>query len=198
MALKTVRLYGRLGAIFGRVHRYDVQSPAEAVKALSVTLEGFQQYLMSARRNGMVFTVLKGKRQVGQEDLTMESGEDDIRIAPVMIGAKRAGVFQTILGAVMVVAGIVVSGLSAGWAAPVGGAMISAGVGSMAGGLFQMLSPQPKGLMGREDADNKPSYAFGGPVNTTAVGTAVGIPIGRREVGGALVSAGIIAEDMRA
>ena len=58
MALKTIRLYGRLGAIFGRVHRYDVQSPAEAVKALSVTLEGFQQYLMSARRNGMVFTVL--------------------------------------------------------------------------------------------------------------------------------------------
>lgn len=194
MALKTVRLYGRLGAIFGRVHRYDVQSPAEAVKALCVTVEGFQQYLMAARRNGMVFSVLKGKRQVSGEDLSMESGEDDIRIAPVMVGAKRAGVFQTILGAVMVVAGILLSPATGGSSL----ALAWAGAGSMAGGLYQMLSPQPKGLMGREDADNKPSYAFGGPVNTTAVGTAVGIPIGRREVGGALVSAGIIAEDMRA
>lgn len=193
MALKTIRLYGRLGAIFGRVHRYDVQSPAEAVKALCVTVEGFQQYLMAARRNGMVFSVLKGKRQVSGEDLSMESGEDDIRIAPVMVGAKRAGVFQTILGAVMVVAGILLSPATGGSSL----ALAWAGAGSMAGGLYQMLSPQPKGLMGREDADNKPSYAFGGPVNTTAVGTAVGIPIGRREVGGALVSAGIIAEDMR-
>lgn len=194
MALKTVRLYGRLGAIFGRVHRYDVQSPAEAVKALCVTVEGFQQYLMAARRNGMVFSVLKGKRQVSGEDLSMESGEDDIRIAPVMVGAKRAGVFQTILGAVMVVAGLVLSPMTGGSSL----ALTWAGAASMAGGLYQMLSPQPKGLMGREDADNKPSYAFGGPVNTTAVGTAVGIPIGKREVGGALVSAGIIAEDMRA
>lgn len=194
MALKTIRLYGRLGAIFGRVHRYDVQSPAEAVKALSVTLEGFQQYLMSARRNGMVFTVLKGKRQVSQEDLTMESGEDDIRIAPIMVGSKRGGVFQTILGAVMVVAGIALSPITGGSSL----ALAWAGAASMAGGLYQMLSPQPKGLMSREDADNKPSYAFGGPVNTTAVGTAVSLLWGRREVGGAIISAGIIAEDMRA
>ena len=194
MALKTIRLYGRLGAIFGRVHRYDVQSPAEAVKALSVTLEGFQQYLMSARRNGMVFTVLKGRRQVSGADLTMESGEDDIRIAPIMVGSKRGGVFQTILGAVMVVAGIALSPITGGSSL----ALAWAGAASMAGGLYQMLSPQPKGLMSREDADNKPSYAFGGPVNTTAVGTAVSLPFGRREVGGAIISAGIIAEDMRA
>lgn len=194
MALKTIRLYGRLGAIFGRVHRYDVQTPAEAVKALCVTLEGFQSYLMAARRNGMVFAVLKGKRQVPAEDLSMDAGDAEIRIAPITVGSKRGGVFQTVLGAVMVVAGIALSPIT-------GGASLSlawAGAAAMAGGLYQMLSPQPKGLQGREDADNKPSYAFGGPVNTTAVGTAVGLPIGRREIGGAIISAGIIAEDMRA
>lgn len=194
MALKTIRLYGRLGAIFGRVHRYDVQTPAEAVKALCVTLDGFQAYLMAARRNGMVFAVLKGKRQVPAEDLNMDAGAAEIRIAPITVGSKRGGVFQTVLGAVMVVAGVVLSPFT-------GGASLSlawAGAAAMAGGLYQMLSPQPKGLQGREDADNKPSYAFGGPVNTTAVGTAVGLPIGRREVGGAIISAGIIAEDMRA
>ncbi|MDU1655845.1 MAG: tail assembly protein, partial [Leclercia adecarboxylata] len=108
----------------------------------------------------------------------------------------KAGLFQTILGAVMVVAGIVVSGLSAGWASPVGGAMISAGIGMMAGGIYQMLSPQPKGLQGRDDPDNKPSYAFGGAVNTLAMGNPVALLYGEREIGGAIISAGIVAEDI--
>ena len=46
-----------------------------------------------------------------------------------------------------------------------------AAAGSMAvGGVVQMLSPQVSGLRMRQEPDNKPSYAFGGPVNTTASG----------------------------
>ena len=47
----------------------------------------------------------------------------------------------------------------------------------------------------RQDADNKPSYAFGGPVNSTAMGNVVGVLFGEREIGGAVISAGIVAED---
>lgn len=194
--LTTIRLYGALGVRFGRVHKLAVQTSAEAVKALCINLDGLESYLMNAKKNGMTFAVFRGKRNIGVEDYQNLAGNSDIRIAPVMEGAKKAGIFQTILGAVMVVAGIVVTGLSYGWASPVGGAMISAGIGMMAGGIYQMLSPQPKGLQGRDDPDNKSSYAFGSSVNTLAMGNPVAALYGEREIGGAIISAGIVAEDI--
>lgn len=194
--LTTIRLYGALGARFGRVHRLAVQTSAEAVKALCINLDGLESYLMNAKKNGMTFAVFRGKRNIGVDDFKGLTGDTDIRIAPVMEGAKKAGLFQTILGAVMVVAGIVVTGMTFGSAGVIGAGMISAGIGMMAGGIYQMLSPQPKGLQGRDDPDNKPSYAFGGAVNTLAMGNPVALLYGEREIGGAIISAGIVAEDI--
>lgn len=194
--LTTIRLYGALGARFGRIHRLAVQTSAEAVKALTINLEGFESYLLNAKKNGMVFAVFRGKQNIGVNDYQSLSGNSDIRIAPVMEGAKKAGVFQTILGAVMVVAGVAISYFSAGTLSTFGASLAAAGVGTLAGGVYQMLSPQPKGLQQREDPDNKPSYAFGGAVNTAAMGNPVAVLYGLREIGGAIISAGIVAEDI--
>ncbi|WPO94631.1 tail assembly protein [Buttiauxella sp. HR94] len=194
--LTTIRLYGALGARFGRVHKLAVQTSAEAVKALCINFDGLEQYLYNARKNGMTFAVFRGKRNIGLNDYKNLGGSNDIRIAPIMEGAKKAGMFQTILGAVMVVAGIAVTGMTFGSAGVIGAGMVSAGIGMMAGGVYQMLSPQPKGLHGRDDPDNKPSYAFGGAVNTVAMGNPVPVLYGEREIGGAIISAGIVAEDI--
>lgn len=194
--LTTIRLYGVLGARFGRVHKLAVQTSAEAVKALCINLDGLETYLMNAKKNGMTFAVFRGKRNIGVQDYRELGGGSDIRIAPIMEGAKKAGLFQTILGAVMVVAGIAISYFSSGTLATFGASLAAGGVGMMAGGVFQMLSPQPKGLQGRDDPDNKPSYAFGGSVNTLAMGNPVALLYGEREIGGAIISAGIISEDI--
>ncbi len=192
--LTTIRLYGALGARFGRVHKMAVQTSAEAVKALCINLDGLESFLMNAKKNGMTFAVFRGKRNIGEQDFRELGGGSDIRIAPVMEGAKKAGMFQTILGAVMVVAGVVASFIpGAQGFAP---SLIIGGVSMMAGGIYQMLSPQPKGLQGRDDPDNKPSYAFGGAVNTLAMGNPVALLYGEREIGGAIISAGIVAEDI--
>ncbi|UKK36904.1 tail assembly protein [Citrobacter freundii] len=194
--LTTIRLYGALGARFGRVHKLAVQTSAEAVKALCVNFDGLEDYLMNAKKNGMTFAVFRGKRNIGAQDFKELGGDSDIRIAPVMEGSKKAGIFQTILGAVMVVAGIVMTVISGGTASPLAASLMVSGVGMMAGGIYQMLSPQPKGLQGRDDPDNKPSYAFGGAVNTLAMGNPVALLYGEREIGGAIISAGIVAEDI--
>ncbi len=194
--LTTIRLYGALGARFGRVHRLAVQTPAEAVKALCINLDGLESYLLNAKKNGMTFAVFRGKRNIGVDDFKGLSGDTDIRIAPIMEGAKKAGMFQTILGAVMVVAGVVMTVISGGTASPLAAGLMTSGIGMMAGGIYQMLSPQPKGLQGRDDPDNKPSYAFGGAVNTLAMGNPVALLYGEREIGGAIISAGIVAEDI--
>lgn len=96
------------------------------------------------------------------------AGNADIRIAPIILGSKNSGVFSIILGAVLVVAGIVVTGMSFGAAAPIGAALISAGVAMIAGGVVQLLSPSPKGSASKDKTANTPSYAFNGPVNTEA------------------------------
>ncbi|WP_241538043.1 tail assembly protein [Xenorhabdus sp. KJ12.1] len=167
-----------------------VSTPQEAIRALSVLIKGFERFLLTAKAQGLTFAVFNGKRNISREELVF-SGEDDIRIAPIIIGSKNAGVFQTILGAVMVVAGAFL------WATPFGAPMVMSGVGMMLGGVVQMLSPMPGGLARREDPDNKPSYAFGGPVNTVAQGNPVPIGYGRRRIGGAIISAGIYAEDQQ-
>lgn len=194
--LTTIRLYGALGARFGRVHKLAVQTSAEAVKALCVNFDGLEDYLMNAKKNGMVFAVFRGKRNIGVQDFKELGGKSEIRIAPVMEGAKKAGIFQTILGAVMLVAGVVMTVMSGGAASPLAASLMVAGGSMMAGGIYQMLSPQPKGLQGRDDPDNKPSYAFGGAVNTLAMGNPVALLYGEREIGGAIISAGIVAEDI--
>lgn len=186
--LTTIRLYGALGARFGRVHKLAVQTSAEAVKALCVNFDGLEDYLMSAKKNGMTFAVFRGKRNIGVDDFKGLGGDSDIRIAPVMEGSKKAGMFQTILGAVMVVVGVVISIYSAGTMSAFGAQLAAGGVAMMAGGIYQMLSPQPKGLQGRDDPDNKPSYAFGGSVNSVAMGNPVAVLYGEREIGGAIIS----------
>ncbi|MEQ4625142.1 tail assembly protein [Providencia manganoxydans] len=201
MSLKTIRLYGVLGAKFGREHKLDIDSPREAIKALSVLYDGFEQFLANAHLKGLEFAVFKGKRNISEDELHLDTTED-IRIAPIIKGSKRGGFFQTILGVAMIGAAAFLSGgLSVAFTAAGtwGGALAMGGAAMALGGVVQMLSPQPRGLSMRQDADNKPSYAFGGAVNTTAQGNPVPLFYGldRREIGGAIISAGIYTEDQQ-
>ncbi|HGM9963780.1 TPA: tail assembly protein [Providencia stuartii] len=201
MNLKTIRLYGVLGAKFGREHKLDIDSPREAIKALSVLYDGFEQFLANAHLKGLEFAVFKGKRNISEDELHLDTTED-IRIAPIIKGSKRGGFFQTILGVAMIGAAAFLSGgLSVAFTAAGtwGGALAMGGAAMALGGVVQMLSPQPRGLSMRQDADNKPSYAFGGAVNTTAQGNPVPLFYGldRREIGGAIISAGIYTEDQQ-
>ncbi|MDD9340887.1 MAG: tail assembly protein [Providencia heimbachae] len=199
--LKTIRLYGQLGTLFGREHKLAIDSPREAIKALSVLYKGFEHYLATAHLKGMEFAVFKGKRNIGEDELYLDTSEE-IRIAPIIKGSKPGGFFQTILGVAMIGAAMMLGPV--GWAAFgaggfMGGALALMGAATALGGVIQMLSPQPSGLSMRQDSDNKPSYAFGGAVNTTAQGNPVPLlyGLGRREIGGAIISAGIYTEDQQ-
>lgn len=195
--LVTVKLYGHLRK-FGREFELSVKSPAEAVHALGVMLPGFKHYLETAEHKGMAFTVFNGRQNISYDELTL-GAKPEIRIAPIYGGRKNAGGFQAILGIALVVAATFLApgvGTAAAWQA--GGAyaaVASAGVAMAIGGIMQMLTPTVGGLKSSGDSENTAAYAFGGPVNTTAQGTPVGILYGQREIGGAVISAGIFAED---
>lgn len=183
--LTTIKLYGVLRQ-FGREFRLAVRSPAEAVKALCVQIPGFERFIANAGARGIEFAVFRGKKNLQEKEMGFGGG-DEIRIAPVITGSKRGGILQTVLGVVLLAIAYVFP-VTAPYLAP-------AGIGLVAGGVIQMLSPQAGGLRTSASPDNQPSYAFGSAKNTTASGNPAPICIGERRWGGAIISASIYAED---
>ncbi|MCK7195719.1 tail assembly protein [Enterobacter bugandensis] len=192
--LRTVRLYGVLGANFGREYRLSVASPKEAIRALCVIVPGLERFLNTSKQRGLTYAVFSGKRNLNDDELSMDQSSADIRIAPVILGSKRGGVFQTILGVALVAVGAVASYFGGG---AVGVPLMQFGAAMALGGVVQMLSPQTTGLASKQSADNKASYAFGGVTNTTAQGNPVPLLYGKRRIGGAIISAGIYVDDQQ-
>lgn len=187
--MTTILLYGQLRQ-FGRSFRLSVRSPAEAIKALCVQIPGFERFISNAKSRGMEFAVFRGSKNLEEKELGY-GGSGEIRIAPIITGSKRGGIIQTVVGAVLIAAGYLL-------AAPTGGAslaLVPVGIAMVAGGVIQMLSPQPKGLKTSAAPENQPGYAFGSARNTTASGNPVPLCYGKRRVGGAIISAAIYAED---
>ncbi|QCU53097.1 tail assembly protein [Burkholderia pseudomallei] len=187
--VRPIRLYGYLGARFGRVRKLVVSSPAQAIRALCVMVPGFERELMESREKGITYAVFAGRRNLGVGDLKFPCGDEDIRIAPILQGAKAGGLFQTVLGAVMAAVGYYF-----GWTG-IGAVIGNMGVAMMAGGISQLLAPSPLGLSAKDSPQNQASYVFNGPVNTTAQGGPVPVLYGELEIGSAVGSAGIYAED---
>ena len=183
--LTTVLLFGQL-CQFGKSFKLSVRTPGEAIKALCVQIPGFERFLSNAKSRGIEFAVFRGRKNIGAAELGF-SGEGDIRIAPVITGSKRGGILQTIVGVVLLAISYVFP-VTAPYLAP-------AGIGLVAGGVIQMLSPQAGGLKTSAAPENTPGYAFGSAKNTTASGNPVPLCYGKRRVGGAIISAAIYAED---
>lgn len=186
--LKPVKLYGPMRKRFGREFMLAVSSPQEAIRALSNQIPGFKEYLFKANGSGLKFAVFIGKRNVGIDDLNVPAGQDEIRIAPIIEGSKRGGLFQTILGVALIAVSVI---------APVTAPyLLGIGASMALGGVVQMLSPQPKGIGAKDDPNNLPSYTMNGTVNTQAQGNPVPACYGGPLfAGSATISGGIFAED---
>lgn len=190
--LKTIKLYGILAKKFGKEFHLAVESTREAVKALSVQVPGFEQFMLTAHEQGLAFAVFQDDENISEDQIDFETGAIVIKIVPKVIGAGGNGVLQTILGAVMVVVGVVM--LYIPGAQPFAASVIGAGIGMMVGGIAQMM--MPKMDEGDQNQDgNRANKGFGGAVTTIAQGNPVPILYGQREVGGFIVNAGQFAVD---
>ncbi|MFU2317967.1 tail assembly protein [Rahnella sp. PCH160] len=198
--MTQIELGGTLGKTFGKTHHRLVRTKAEAVNALCKTINNFERFLNTSKLRGLTYAVFVGKKNIGVDDLGYPVNQEVIKIVPVVIGSKRAGMLQTIVGAVLVVVGAIGAFTPFGQAfggAAWGPAMMKIGAAMALGGVIQMISPQTAGLASKQDADNQASYAFGGVTNTAAQGYPVPILYGKRRIGGAIISAGIYVEDQQ-
>ncbi|WP_227545231.1 tail assembly protein [Moraxella catarrhalis] len=105
--MKTIQLHGILAKKFGKSFRLSVGSTKEAMRALCVQLTGFEAFMMNAHKQGLRFAVFHDKHNVGESELDMNHTAKIIRVVPVVEGSKKEGVLETVIGAVLVVAGVV-------------------------------------------------------------------------------------------
>lgn len=184
-------------------HKFLVSSPAEAIKAMLMLVPGFETAFRESEKKGIKFKILSGKHTVSNVEQLHMGKPSVVKIIPKYEGAKNAG--AAFLTAAIVIAAVVLTAGTAGFGA---GAWFAAGSTSAAiatsvavslalGGISMLLAPKTDGLTNGSDVENKASYAFGGPVNTTAQGQPVPAFYGEREVGGAVISASIAAEDQQ-
>lgn len=189
---RNVRIYGALGTKFGRLFRLAVSSPAEAIRALCAQIPGFERELMSSKDRGVGYAVFVGKRNIGEDQLNWKGGVEDIRIAPMLMGAKKGGIFQIIVGVVLVIVGMVATAWGFG---AIGVPLTNMGYAMIIGGVIQLLMPSPKGPGDLDKPENRPNYAFNGPINTQAQGNPVPVLYGELIVGSAVISAQINVKD---
>lgn len=187
--LREVRLYGHLAQRFGRVHRLAVRNCREAIDALKHMLPGFEAHVL--RHNTPGYHVFGGVRKqancrnVERLDAPLGRGEP-VCIVPAVAGSKKGGLLQTIIGVVLIVAGVY---FGQPW-------LVQAGIAMTLGGVVQMLTPVAKANEDAKDNARLASYAFDGPVNSTQQGMPVPIVIGRMIVGSQVVSQALYSSDL--
>ncbi|WP_413730783.1 tail assembly protein [Sodalis sp. RH22] len=192
--MAKVRFYGDLKR-FGSVFQLEVDTGAEAIRALLFQIPGLRKHLREGR-----YKVRVGENKLDMD--TLEKGmhvrlkqNTEIRITPVVAGAKNAGLFQTVLGAALIAVGVIVGGMSFGLAAPISAGLISVGIGLMAGGVAQMLTKTPKTNSSSSSTDNGiANNYFSSLENVVGQGDPVPLLYGRMRVGSHVISQGITTD----
>lgn len=194
---KIIKLSGSLGRRFGVFHRLAIDSFPESIRALSSQVSGFREFMNSQVGQQMKFAIFVDGQNVGAHETEKMRCGRDVRIIPIPTVSKNGALMQIVIGAVIMVAAFFTGGAALAAMGAFASAAFMAGGAMVLGGVVQMMSPQKGGMdMTPKSASNKPSYAFGGAVNTTAAGYPVTLPYGERTNGGSIWSAGTYAEDI--
>jgi predicted phage tail protein len=208
--LKKVTLYGELAEKYGKDWSLDVNSPVEAFKALSANNQGFRQFVAYSEERGVGYKVIVGKSYINDySELGDPSGRQEIKIIPVILGAKSKGLGMILMGA-LIIGGFWLAGansigsLAAGKLGVFGtishGVTLSGTMGSLAmklagslilGGIASMLAPTPEVPAG----DKPTNYGFDGASNTARQGYAIPVAYGQLLIGGTVISSGVSPED---
>ena len=207
--MKVVKVYGALRKRLGQCRfEFEVDTPAQAIKALCVNFPGLDKWLIDSEQTGLGFRVTVGKERITQEDASVAvlpwSERDVFSIAPVVAGAGQgfgqvmAGIGLVALAIIAGPAGAGFLGLGAGFISGATASAVSVALGGIGaslilGGVANMLSPQPdiSALQRGKEAARLESFSFSGIVNTSKQGLPVPVVYGRAFVGSAVLSSGL-------
>jgi predicted phage tail protein len=178
----TVIFYGDLRKRFGRRFVLDVRSPREAIYALSTQLAGLRAWF---RAHATQSFLVRGVQDYDLTDIDYPQSSGILKIVPLIEGAGAAG---KVLGGLALAE---IGGVAMDFGQPWGAQVVAMGVALALGGVAQMLAPRPPSVGATpEKADNQPSLAFNGAVNTMGQGGPVPLGYGRMIIGSQIISVG--------
>ena len=208
--MKVVKVHGVLEEKLGQSSfEFDVNTPAEAIRALTANFSGLDKWLVDSEQDGIAYKVLIGKTIINEEnfsDLGLPFSErETFEIVPVIGGAGR-GLRGVLFGAALIGASFLFPGagmfgansmtwgLKAGSfalkAATAAGTLVSGiGASMLLGGVAEMISPTQKTDF--KEVQRSKDYTLSGITNTAQQGVAVPIAYGRGFVGSAVFSCGV-------
>ena len=215
--MKVVKVYGALKKQLGGQGTFelDVNTPAEALRALTVNFKGLSRWMIDSEKHGVGYRVQLGNEVIQEEEignlLLPFSDKEVFTITPVLTGAGR-GLGGILLGAALIglsfysfgaTGAFIGTGGAAGtWSvgAYAAGAWGSQALGAIGlslvmGGIGQMLSPPPPEF-DMKQANKLENYSFSGVTNTNQVGTAIPVAYGRVFVGSSVISSGLDVDEV--
>lgn len=190
--MRTIKLYGELGDLYGKEYRLNVTSVREALALLLANFPSLKQYLIDQDKKIAGYEVWDGKEALSEEDKNgfFKQGLADIKIIPVVQGGGAAG--RIIAGVVLVVVGTVL----AYWTGnPYGAKIALLGASLILGGICELLSPKPN-TKTSDPTSNADSYLFSGAMNSSKQGNAVALGYGKMIVGSQVGSASVTITDI--
>ena len=182
--LSTIRIYGRLAKFLKRrVFKADVSSAAEAVRFLLANFPHLEPELSQGH-----YRVSVGALDLSEDELGHPTGQQEIKIVPVVAGAGAVG--RIIAGVLLIGAALIIGQPWLG--ATAYGLIVGTGASLVLGGVSQLLSPVPTVPQGpNTEQDPRKSYSFSGVQNTSRQGVPVPVVYGETLVGSIVISAGI-------
>lgn len=198
--MRDIYLHGALGKRHGRHFELEVETPAEAVRALCMVVPGIRADLLRGEWQVVLGRDVEGKArrktegglQLADDVLAgLHLGASPLHIAPAFGGAKD--------GAVKAILGVALIGISFGFAGALSGAIAPALFGATTwGNAIGMLglslavngvSTMIAGETPTEESTD--SFLLKGPTNVSAQGAVVPLVYGEVITGGLLVSSAL-------
>ena len=196
--LKTIRVYGKLKEFLGQgVFQAAVKTPMQAMSFLKANFIGIEQHM-----NEQFYKVKIGNNPV-VDDLLNLSGQGDIRIIPVAIGAGLFSFIGDIFNSVTNVVSdafnwVTNNALTVGLTlvtGGIGGLLKTVGTNLLISGVSGLLAPQKptvsRSNVGDTDPNIRGSYNFNGIQNVSTSGVPIPIMYGLVFTGSIIISSGI-------
>ena len=192
--LSKIKVYGRLARFLGqRTFEAEINSTVDAIRFLTANFPALQSHMIEQN-----YCVKVGEYEINNKELDAPVGQQEIKIVPVAVGARR-GLGRFLLGAVLIGAAIAFPGASLGFSGftkAAGFSGFQATVGNIGiylalSGAAEMLSP----VQSDTTTDDPNSFNFNGILNTINAGVAIPVVYGEVFTGSIIVSAGIDTED---
>ena len=196
--LSKIKVYGRLARFLGeRTFEAEISSPVDAFRFLLANFPNLESHMIKQN-----YCVKVGNYEISETELDIPSGSQEIRIVPVIMGAKK-GIGRFLLGAVLIGAAVFLPGAApalgmTGFTAGTAGASLLA-VTTANIGLYLALSGAAQMLTPTEDvgadSDDPSSFTFNGVQNTIRAGVPIPVVYGEIFTGSLVVSGGIDTDD---